>query len=165
MHIQSINADGTTNWTIFNIIIGNYNGMSIAAIIQEVLIPRFPDYNFQCFYQQTKGIANISVDVQFRVLPDDLQNYVSDVKAWTAVLGNPVTADYRSLQPIKDVFRHTKWLDLSTPFNSEILDLTSVHSIYLHCTNLEHFNSVGVRGQSDIINKQREFKFRVSNFR
>ena len=62
-------------------------------------------------------------------------------------------ANYGNLQSMNDVFRDTKWLDMSTSFSSEFLDLTSVHSIYLHCTNLGHFISVGVRGQSDIIKK------------
>ena len=38
-------------------------------------------------------------------------------------------------------------------YESGFLDLFNIHSIYMHCTNLGHFNSIGVRGESAIINK------------
>ena len=33
------------------------------------------------------------------------------------------------------------------------IDLVNVHNVYLHCPNLGHFNSIGVRGENTIIKK------------
>ena len=36
---------------------------------------------------------------------------------------------------------------------SGFIDLLNVHNVYLHCPNLGHFNSIGVRGENTIIKK------------
>ena len=38
-------------------------------------------------------------------------------------------------------------------YESGFIDLLNVHNVYLHCPNLGHFNSIGVRGESTIIKK------------
>ena len=38
-------------------------------------------------------------------------------------------------------------------FESGFTDLLNVHNVYLHCPNLGHFNSIGVRGESIIIKR------------
>ena len=37
------------------------------------------------------------------------------------------------------------------PYENGSIDLFSVHNIYVHCPNLGHFNSIGVRGENTII--------------
>ena len=38
-------------------------------------------------------------------------------------------------------------------YESGFIDLLNVHNVYLHCPNLGHFNSIGVRGENTIIKK------------
>ena len=38
-------------------------------------------------------------------------------------------------------------------YESGFIDLLNIHNIYMHCPNLGHFNSIGVRGESTIIKK------------
>ena len=38
-------------------------------------------------------------------------------------------------------------------YESGFLDLLNIHNIYMHCPNLGHFNSIGVRGENTIIKK------------
>ena len=38
-------------------------------------------------------------------------------------------------------------------YESGFLDLFNIHNIYIHCPNLGHFNSIGVRGENAIIKK------------
>ena len=38
-------------------------------------------------------------------------------------------------------------------FETGFIDLLNVHNIYIHSTNLGHYNSIGVRGESTIIKK------------
>ena len=38
-------------------------------------------------------------------------------------------------------------------YESGFIDLLDVHNVYLHCPDLCHFNSIGVRGENIIINK------------
>ena len=40
---------------------------------------------------------------------------------------------------------------LGTTYESGFIDLLNVHSIYTHCPNLGHYNTVGVRGEKSII--------------
>ena len=36
-------------------------------------------------------------------------------------------------------------------YESGFIDLLNIHNMYMHCPNLGHFNSIGVRGESTII--------------
>ena len=38
-------------------------------------------------------------------------------------------------------------------YESGFFDLFNIHNIYMHCPNLGHFNSIGVRGEISIIQK------------
>ena len=38
-------------------------------------------------------------------------------------------------------------------YESGFVDLLNVHNVYLHCPNLDHFNSIGVGGENTIIKK------------
>ena len=42
---------------------------------------------------------------------------------------------------------------LGTIYESGFIDLLNVHSIYIHCPNLGHYDTVGVRGESSIIKR------------
>ena len=38
-------------------------------------------------------------------------------------------------------------------YGSGFIDSLNAHNVYLHCPNLGHFNSIGVRGENTIIKK------------
>ena len=38
-------------------------------------------------------------------------------------------------------------------YESGFIDLFNAHNVYLHCPNLGHFLSIGVRGENTIIKK------------
>ena len=38
-------------------------------------------------------------------------------------------------------------------YESGFIDLLNVHNVYLHCHNLGHFDSIGVRSENTIIKK------------
>ena len=62
-----------------------------------------------------------------------------------------------NLQSINGVLRNTEMIhvhsgtDYYRSFESGFIDLLNVHYVYLHCPNLGHFNSIGVRGENTII--------------
>ena len=71
---------------------------------------------------------------------------------------NIVYPDINSLQSINGVLRNTDMSPTNIAFmyktyESGFLDLLNIHNIYMHCPNLGHFNSIGVRGENPIIKK------------
>ena len=43
--------------------------------------------------------------------------------------------------------------NFGTTYESELTDSLNVHSIFIHCPNLGHYNTVGIRGDNYIIKK------------
>ena len=79
---------------------------------------------------------------------------------WMDQQGNAVPIDINNLKSINGVLRNTEFVTLTLDhslyyrsFVSGFIDLLNVHNIYLHCPNLGHFNSIGVRGENSIIKK------------
>ena len=71
---------------------------------------------------------------------------------------NYVYPDNNNLQSVNNVLRNTELTSVNLSFmyntyESGFLDLLSIHTIYMHCPNLGHFDSIGVRGESTIIKK------------
>ena len=61
-----------------------------------------------------------------------------------------------NLQSINNVLRNTEMIatDIAymyKEYESGFIDLLNIHNIYMHCPNLGHFNSTGVRGENTII--------------
>ena len=65
--------------------------------------------------------------------------------------------DVNNIQPINGVLRNTPMIhlhqlpDYYKSYESDFLDLLSAHNSYLHCPDLSHVNSIGVRGENTII--------------
>ena len=56
--------------------------------------------------------------------------------------------------------------NFGTTYESGFVDLLNVQSIYIHCPNLGHYNTVGLRGERSITKKSISFKqFWSSDFR
>ena len=78
---------------------------------------------------------------------------------WENRLGLATPVDTNNLHSINGVLRNTDMNPVSLgsefhrSYESGFIDLLNVHNVYLHCPNLCHFNSIGVRGESTIIKK------------
>ena len=76
---------------------------------------------------------------------------------WKDRQGLVTTVDNNNLQSINGVLRNTNSITVNLESEyykscgSGFIDLLSVHNVYLHCPNLGHFNSIGVRGENAII--------------
>ena len=83
---------------------------------------------------------------------------------WNDIEGNIQTVDINSFRYINGVLRNTEMIHLHLvseyyrPYERGFIDLLNVHNTCLHCPNLGHFNSVGVRGESTIIKKKTMFQ-------
>uniref|UniRef100_UPI004049F97C hypothetical protein n=1 Tax=Flavobacterium sp. TaxID=239 RepID=UPI004049F97C len=90
------------------------------------------------------------------------------------IQGTSQSVDVNNIQSINGVLRNSDNEFVSVNLQSEFyrtyesgfLDLLSIHNIYMHCPNLGHCNSIGVRGESSIIKRNPSIKqFWVPNFR
>ena len=79
---------------------------------------------------------------------------------WKDRIGNDVYVDLYSLKSLDEVIRNSnnsEYHPLTTAgvseFETGFIDLPNVHNIYIHSTNLWHFNCIGVRGESTTIKK------------
>ena len=142
---------------------GNYNGMTLAAAIQNELQVAEPHMYFTCVYNTARGTLTIESNnvLLFNIISDDqLPLLVTEHPIWRDRIGNEVPVDPNNFHSLNEVLRYTNTEfyhpQSTTPvseFESEFLDLLTIHNIYMHCPNLGHFNSVGVRGENSIIKK------------
>ena len=83
----------------------------------------------------------------------------SNTNPWTNINGFVTTVDPNNLHSINGVLRNSDMIPVSLEseyyrsYESGFIDLLTVHNVYLHCPNLGHFNSIGVRGENTIIKK------------
>ena len=150
---------------------GNYTGPQMAAAIQELLNSFNLTFNFEVLYHTARGSITIEAtnpegmdehDKFF--IPSDfgiitwLSNTNGDYP-WTDINGYPERIDPGNLHSINGVLRNSDMIPASLQsewyrsYESGFIDLLTVHNVYLHCPNLGHFNSIGVRGENTIIKK------------
>ena len=78
---------------------------------------------------------------------------------WQTRLGLITSVDNHNLQSINGALRNSDTINVNLEsehcrsYESGFIDLLNVHNVYLHCPNLGHFNSIGVRGENTIIKK------------
>ena len=76
---------------------------------------------------------------------------------WKDSEGNLQTVEISSLQSFNGVLRNPDMITVNLEseyyrsYESGFIDILNVHNVYLHCPNLGHFNSIGVRVESTII--------------
>ena len=76
---------------------------------------------------------------------------------WQDRQGLFTTVDNNNLQSINGVLRNSNAITVNLEteyyrsYESGFIDLLNVHNVYLHCPDLGHFNSVGVRGENTIV--------------
>ena len=90
----------------------------------------------------------------FRIFTDLEVLFVSGfADSWVDNNGEPTTVDPTNLMSINEVMRHSLPKPSTNGFESGFLDLLNTHNIYMHCDNLGHYSTLGVRGENTIIKK------------
>ena len=123
-----------------------------------------PGHQFVCIYNNATGSITIRNDyiLLFSILSDYpvITSTIPHLIIWKDRIGNDVYVDLYSLKPLNEVIRNShnsEYHPLTTAgvsaFETGFIDLLNVHNIYIHSTNLGHYNSIGVRGESTIIEK------------
>ena len=166
-----VNPDTTAtyNWIPYMITIpdGNYDGYRLASGMQDLLNSIEINFTFEVKYNTATGSIKIEETTEgsgnaFDV-PTDLGIATWDTETnnqypWRNIEGTIVYPDVVYPQSINGVLRNTEMVPVNLSFmystyQSGFLDLLNIHNIYIHCPNLGHFNSIGVRGENTIIKK------------
>ena len=166
---ETINADTTRtyDWVPYVLTIpeGNYNGYRLATGIQSLLNGLEGNFTFEVIYNTATGTISIEETTEggintFEVPSDygisDWSNNHPEYP-WRND-ANIIYPDINNLQYINGVLRNTEMNPvllsyMYKTYQSGFLDLLNIHNIYMHCPNLGHFNSIGVRGENSIIKK------------
>ena len=161
-------ANPQTTGTILTIPVGNYNTTRLASTLQTLLRARydgdinFPDDAMTCTYENSRGTIKITANNPFQILSDSEAIYLTENAGPTFIwVGNNhvgTSIDLTNLQSINEALRNDGYVPSSdmygyTTYESEFIDLLNVHNVYIHCPNLGHYNSTGVRGENSIIKK------------
>ena len=167
--VVNSNGSETYNWLPYVLIIpeGNYDGYRLSSGIQDLLNSIELNFTFEVKYNTTTGPIKIgettegsrnafAVPSDFGVMVWGLEN--SNQYPWRNIGKTIVYPDVNSLQCINGVLRNTEMVAvlLSYMYNTYetgFIDLLYIGNVYIHCPNLGHFNSIGVRGENTIIKK------------
>ena len=155
LYIEGTNPDLSLSASILTVKNGNYTASSLSSTLNSILQTRFPNDNFSCIYNVSVGTITISSTMNFRIMTDEMaKSLQGNIAGWygnnNEEIGQP---DYNNLQSINEVLRYSILAVPDTTFESGFVDLLNVHNIYIHSSNLGHFNSIGVRGENTIIKK------------
>ena len=101
-------------------------------------------------------VIKITTTFEFKILSDfrtmALPLGCENSFVWVDNNNNETSIDVNNLCSINELLRNYEHdPNFGTTYESEFIDLLNVHSIYIHCPNLGHYNTVGVRGESSII--------------
>ena len=161
LYIQRTYGGMRTAGTVITIPIGNYNASRLASTIQDLVQQRYTDTNYPddemtCTYDNARGTIRITATFEFQILSDfrtmALTLGYGNFIVWVDSNDNETTIDVNDLcsknEPLRN-YEHDP--NLGTTYESGFIDLLNVQSVYIHCPNLGHYNTVGVRGESYII--------------
>ena len=138
----------------------------MAAAIQELLNGFNVTFDFGVLYHSARGTITIEANSEGMdehnkfYVPSDfgIMTWMSSTDSdypWKDRQGFVTTVD-NSLQSNTGVLRNSYSITVNLEseyyrsYESGFIDLLNVHNVYLHCPNLGHFNSIGVRGENTI---------------
>ena len=147
---------------------GNYTGPQMAAAIQELLNGFAVTFDFEVLYHSARGTITIEAKSEGMdehnkfYIPSDfgIMTWMSSTDSdypWKDRQGFVTTVDNNNLHSINGVLRNSDMIAVSLEseyyrsYESGFIDLLNVHNVYLHCSTVGHFNSIGVRGGNIII--------------
>ena len=142
----------------------------MAAAIQELLNGFAVTFDFEVLYHSARGTITIEAKPEAMdehnkfYIPSDfgIMTWMSSTDSdypWQNRLGLITSVDNNNIQYINGVLRNSNSITVNLEteyyrsYESGFIDLLNVHNVYLHCPNLGHFNSIGVRGENTIIKK------------
>ena len=163
LYIQRTYGRFRIDGTVITIPIGNYNASRLASTIQDLVQQRYTDINYPddemtCTYDSARGTIKITATFEFQIL-SDFQTMALTIGygnsfVWVDSNNNETSIDVNNLCSINELLGNYEYdINFGTTYESGFIDLLNVHSIYIHCPNLGHYNTVGVRGESSIIKK------------
>ena len=149
---------------------GNYTGPQTASAIQESLNGVNVAFDVDVLYHPARGTITIEAksgnmaEYDKFYIPSDfgIMTWMSSTNnnyPWRDRQGLVTTVDNNNLHYINGVLRNSDMIAVSLEseyyrsYESGFIDLLNVHNVYLHCPNLGHFNSIGIRGENTIIKK------------
>ena len=149
---------------------GNYTGTQMATAIQELLNGFAVTFDFEVLYHPARG--TITIEAKSEGMDEHNKLYIpSDfgIMTWMSSTGSDypwqdrqgfiTSVDNNNIQSINGVLRNSNAITVNLEteyyrsYESGFIDLLNVHNVYLHCPNLGHFNSIGVRGENTKIKK------------
>jgi hypothetical protein len=144
-------ASGQTKNTIVVIPSANYTGTTLATAIQTSLNNQLATGlpYFTASYNANANTITISCTLfQFRLLTDpELSTYLNNTWFGTAY-------DKTNPRSANDLLRNYAGVStLSNTFTSGFLDLQPIRNIFISSPNLGNFNTLGSRGEANIICK------------
>ena len=149
--------------SVITIPIGNYNASRLASTINDLVQqsytdPNYPDDEMTCTYDSARGTIKITATFEFQILLDfrTMALTLERGNSFVCVDSNNVetSIDVNNLCSINENLRNYEHdPNFGTTYEYGFIDLLNVHSIHIHCPNLGHYNTVGVRGENSIIKK------------
>ena len=142
----------------------------MAAATQGLLNGFSVDFDFVVLYHPARGTITIEATYENMdshdkfYIPSDfgIMTWMSTTNGnhpWRDRQGFVTPVDPNNLHSINGVLRNSGMISVSSgsdyyrSYESGFIDLLNVHNVYLHCSNLGHFNSIGVRGENTVIKK------------
>ena len=117
----------------------------------------YPDDEMTCSYDTAKGTIKITATFEFQIY--DFRTMALSIGygnsfVWVDSNNNETSIDVNNLCSINELLGNYEYdINFGTTYESGFIDLLNVHSIYIHCPNPGHYNTVGVRGENSIIKK------------
>ena len=147
---------------------GNYTDPQMATAIQELLNGFTVSFDFEVVYHPARGTITIEakpegMDSHNKLyIPSDfgIMTWMSSTDSdypWRDRQGIITTVEINNPKPINGVLRNSDTIAVNLEseyyrsYESGFIDLLNVHNVYLHCPDLGHLNSIGVRGENTMI--------------
>ena len=155
LHIQRAYGGMRIDGTVISIPIGNYNASRLASTtndsVQQIYTDTdYPGDKMTCSYDSARGTIKITATFEFQLLSDFRTMSVTlehgNSVVWVDRNDNETSIGVNNLYSINELLgNHEYEPGLGTTYESGFIDLRDVHSIFIHCPNLGHYNTVGVR--------------------
>ena len=148
---------------------GSYTGANLAAGIQD-LLNGFVTFAFGFLYHPARGTITIEANSEgmgshneFHT-PNDFgimarMGSTGSFHPWEDSQGNVQPVEINNMKSINGVLANSDMITVNLEseyyisYGSGFIDLFNVHNVYLHCPDLDHFDSIGVRGNTLKLNK------------
>ena len=168
LRTEVINEDSTRtyNWLPYVLTLpdGSYKGFNLASSIQDLLNANEINFTFEVVYNTATGTIKIEETTEDSnnayEVPSDVaitNRFYDHIEyPWRNTDEAIVYPENNNLQSINGILRNTEFNPVNLAYmyrtyENNFLDLFNIHNIYMHCPNIGHFNSIGVRGGNSII--------------